>query len=185
LSPDEDARAQRAIDRLVTDKLSLLTPQWDQEEAAFKAAKDQHNAQLSAEMDDDARAAAELQRQRGVLQKELAAGTLARDAFDTKDKQASDAIAAFRKKFDAEAGEWSHLFDQRYRVLLEAARKNSLFAGSDGGGRTWATLATLLTTAKFNNVDPQAWLKLTLERIATGWPNRELDALLPWKHQTA
>jgi transposase len=64
-------------------------------------------------------------------------------------------------------------------------RKNSLFAGSDGGGRTWATLATLLTTAKFNNVDPQAWLKLTLERIATGWPNRELDALLPWKHQTA
>lgn len=25
-------------------------------------------------------------------------------------------------------------------------RKNSLFAGSDGGGRTWATIATLLTT---------------------------------------
>ncbi len=63
-------------------------------------------------------------------------------------------------------------------------RKNSLFAGSDGGGRTWATLATLLTTAKLNNVDPQAWLNLTLERIANGWPNRELDALLPWNHQT-
>ncbi|MBB4365243.1 hypothetical protein GGD65_006309 [Bradyrhizobium sp. CIR18] len=27
-------------------------------------------------------------------------------------------------------------------------RKNSLFAGSDGGGRTWATIATLLQTAK-------------------------------------
>ncbi|WP_234896094.1 IS66 family transposase, partial [Sinorhizobium meliloti] len=26
-------------------------------------------------------------------------------------------------------------------------RKNSLFAGSDGGGRTWATIATLLQTA--------------------------------------
>ena len=64
-------------------------------------------------------------------------------------------------------------------------RKNSLFAGSDGGGRTWATLATLLTTAKLNNLDPQAWLKLTLERITAGWPNRELDALLPWNHQTA
>ena len=25
-------------------------------------------------------------------------------------------------------------------------RKNSLFAGSDGGGRTWATIATLLQT---------------------------------------
>ncbi len=125
LSSDEDARVQRAIDRLVTDKLALLSPQWDQEEAAFKTAKDQHNAQLSAEMDDDARAAAELQRQRVVLQKELAAGTLARDAFDTKDKQASDALAAFRKKYDDAGGEWSHLFDQRYRVLLQAALKNS------------------------------------------------------------
>lgn len=37
-------------------------------------------------------------------------------------------------------------------------RKNSLFAGSDGGGRTWATIATLLQTAKMNNVDPLAWL---------------------------
>jgi transposase len=61
-------------------------------------------------------------------------------------------------------------------------RKNSLFAGSDGGGRTWATLATLLTTAKLNDVDPEAWLKLTLERIANGWPNRDLDALLPWNY---
>jgi transposase len=64
-------------------------------------------------------------------------------------------------------------------------RKNSLFAGSDGGGRTWSILATLLTTAKLNNVDPQAWLKLTLERIASGWPNRELDALMPWNYHDA
>lgn len=61
-------------------------------------------------------------------------------------------------------------------------RKNSLFAGSDGGGRTWSILATLLATAKLNNVDPHAWLKLILERIANGWPNRELDALLPWNY---
>ena len=53
---------------------------------------------------------------------------------------------------------------------MAITRKNSLFAGSDGGGRTWATLATLLATAKLNNVDPHAWLKLTLERIAAGWP---------------
>jgi hypothetical protein len=36
-------------------------------------------------------------------------------------------------------------------------RKNALFAGSDGGGRAWATIATLLTTAKMNGVDPNAW----------------------------
>lgn len=29
-------------------------------------------------------------------------------------------------------------------------RKNSLFVGSDGGGRTWAAIATLLQTAKMN-----------------------------------
>lgn len=62
-------------------------------------------------------------------------------------------------------------------------RKNALFTGSDGGGRTWATIATLLTTAKLNGVDPYAWLKLTLERIADGWPNRNIDALMPWNHQ--
>ncbi|WP_407193085.1 IS66 family transposase [Bradyrhizobium sp. STM 3566] len=60
-------------------------------------------------------------------------------------------------------------------------RKN-LFAGSDGGGRTWATIATLLQTAKMNNVDPLAWLALTLQRIVNGWPSSEIDALMPWNH---
>lgn len=58
-------------------------------------------------------------------------------------------------------------------------RKNSLFAGSDGGGRAWATIATLLQTAKMNNVDPLAWLTQTLERIANGWPSSEIHALMP------
>lgn len=61
-------------------------------------------------------------------------------------------------------------------------RKNSLFAGSDGGGRTWATIATLLQTAKMNNLDPLAWLTQTLERIANGWPSSEIDARMPWKY---
>jgi len=60
-------------------------------------------------------------------------------------------------------------------------RKNALFAGSDGGGRTWATIATLLQTAKMNGVDPHAWLTQTLQRIAARWPNRDLDQLLPIK----
>ena len=64
-------------------------------------------------------------------------------------------------------------------------RKNALFAGSDGGGRTWATIASLLQTAKMNGVDPFAWLKLTLERLANGWPNSRIDELMPWNHQAA
>jgi hypothetical protein len=33
-----------------------------------------------------------------------------------------------------------------------------------------------------HNVDPQAWLT-TFERIAAGWPNSDIDALLPWKNE--
>ncbi|KAB2690365.1 IS66 family transposase, partial [Brucella intermedia] len=61
-------------------------------------------------------------------------------------------------------------------------RKNSLFAGSDGGGRTWATIATLLQTAKMNNIDPLAWLTQTLVRIANGWSSSKIDALMPWNY---
>jgi transposase len=61
-------------------------------------------------------------------------------------------------------------------------RKNALFAGSIGGGRTWATIATLLQTAKMNNVNPLAWLTQTLQRMANGWPNAEIDALMPWNY---
>ena len=58
-------------------------------------------------------------------------------------------------------------------------RKNSLFAGN-AGGRTWATLSTLIQTAKMNEADPLAWLTQTLERIAAGWPASDIDALMPW-----
>jgi hypothetical protein len=57
-----------------------------------------------------------------------------------------------------------------------------LFAGSDGGGKTWATIATLLQTAKMNGVDPFTWFAQTLQRIAAGWPNRDPDKLLPFNH---
>jgi transposase len=50
-------------------------------------------------------------------------------------------------------------------------RKNALFADSEAGGHTWATIALLLATARLNDVDPNAWLTQTLERIAQGWPN--------------
>lgn len=62
-------------------------------------------------------------------------------------------------------------------------RKNSLFAGSDGGGQTWATIATLLQTCRMNNVDPTAWLTQTLERIANQWPNAQIEALMPWNYR--
>jgi transposase len=48
-----------------------------------------------------------------------------------------------------------------------------------GRRATWATIASLLATARLNDVDPNGWLTQTLERIATGWLNKDIDALLP------
>lgn len=60
-------------------------------------------------------------------------------------------------------------------------RKNSLFAGSDSGGRHWAIIATLVQTAKLNGVEPLAWLTDVLERMVSGRTKQhELETLLPW-----
>lgn len=60
-------------------------------------------------------------------------------------------------------------------------RKNALFAGSKRGGETWAILASLVNTAKLNDIDPELWLADVLERIVSGvTPINRLDTLLPW-----
>jgi hypothetical protein len=55
-----------------------------------------------------------------------------------------------------------------------------LFAGSDGGAARWATVASLIATAKLNEVEPFAYLKDVLERMSSGHPVSRLDELLPW-----
>lgn len=65
-------------------------------------------------------------------------------------------------------------------------RKNALFAGSDSGGRHWAIVASLIQTAKLNDVDPLASLTDVLERIVSGRTRRhELNTLLPWNWKAA
>jgi len=65
-------------------------------------------------------------------------------------------------------------------------RKNALFAGADSGGRHWAIIATLIQSAKLNDVDPLAWLTDVLERIVSGRTKRhELDTLMPWNWKAA
>ncbi|WP_184064385.1 IS66 family transposase [Sphingosinicella soli] len=58
-------------------------------------------------------------------------------------------------------------------------RKAWLFAGSDRGADRAAAMATLIETAKLNDVDPQAWLADVLARIAA-IPQSRLPELLPW-----
>lgn len=63
---------------------------------------------------------------------------------------------------------------------IALGRKNHLFAGSDGGAARWAIVASLLATAKLNEVEPFAYLKDVLERMSDGHPMSRLDELLPW-----
>ena len=61
-------------------------------------------------------------------------------------------------------------------------RKNSLFAGSDGGAEHWAAVASLIETCKLNSVDPQAYLADVLTRIVNGHRNSRVDDLMPWRY---
>jgi len=66
---------------------------------------------------------------------------------------------------------------------IALGRKAWLFAGSDRGGQRAAFMYTLITTAKLNDVDPQAWLADVLARIAD-IPQARLRELLPWNWKT-
>jgi hypothetical protein len=63
-------------------------------------------------------------------------------------------------------------------------RKSWLFAGSDRGADRAAVMATLIMTAKLNDIDPQAWLADVLARIAS-IPQGRLGELLPWEWKCA
>ena len=66
------------------------------------------------------------------------------------------------------------------RVVL--SRKNSLFVGNPRGGRTAAILASLTSTCRRHDVDPQLYLTQLLMNLPA-WPARDLDDWLPdhWK----
>lgn len=63
---------------------------------------------------------------------------------------------------------------------IALGRKNYLCAGSDGGAARWTTVASLLATAKLNDVEPFASLKDVPELMSDGHPMSRLDDLLPW-----
>jgi transposase len=62
-------------------------------------------------------------------------------------------------------------------------RKNYLFAGSDAGGERAALIYSLIGTAKLHGLDPQAYLRHVLDRIADH-PVSRIDELLPWNLAT-
>jgi transposase len=75
----------------------------------------------------------------------------------------------------------SNTVERTMRTIAQG-RHSYLFAGSERGARNWAILASLLTTARLNGVDPLSWLTDVLERIVSGrTKNHQLHELLPWE----
>jgi transposase len=68
---------------------------------------------------------------------------------------------------------------ERALRAVALGRKNFLFAGSDAGGDRAAAIYSLVGSAKLNGLDPEAYLRFVIERIAD-YRISELDDLLPW-----
>jgi len=58
-------------------------------------------------------------------------------------------------------------------------RKNYLFDGSDAGDQRAAIFYTLITTARLNGLEPEAWFADIIDRIASHPANR-IGELLTW-----
>src|SRR5579863_5441982 len=90
----------------------------------------------------------------------------------------SRAVALTRYRDDGRLEIDNNAAERALRAVA-LGRKNWLFAGSDDGGERAAAIYSLLGTATLNDLNPEAYLRHVLERIADHPVNR-VDEFLPW-----
>jgi hypothetical protein len=113
----------------------------------------------------------------------------------TKLSAKSELAEAFRYTIKRRAALTRFLTDGRLEIdnnIAENAmrgialgRKNYLFAGADSGGDRAAAMYTIVQTAKLNEINPEAYLRDTLAKIAEGHPINRIVELMPWAYQPA
>ena len=113
----------------------------------------------------------------------------------TKLSTKSELAQAFRYTIKRRAALTRFLTDGRLEIdnnIAENAmrgialgRKNYLFAGADSGGDRAAAMYTIVQTAKLNEINPEAYLRDTLAKIAEGHPINRIVELMPWAYQPA
>ena len=64
---------------------------------------------------------------------------------------------------------------------IALGRRNYLFAGSDSGGERAASIYTMVASARLNGLNPQAYPKEILTKIAEQLTICRIDALMPWR----
>jgi transposase len=68
--------------------------------------------------------------------------------------------------------------ERRHRKVA-LGRHNYLFCGSDEGARRHAIISTVLGNCALAGVEPTAYLRDVLAKLAAGWPNARLAELMP------
>jgi transposase len=146
-----------------------------------RSAKDQ-------ELSDDQRLSRRLEKSRPIL--ESLASWLETERTNVLPKSPmGEAISyarsnwiALNRYLESGALEIDNNASERALRTVALGRKNWLFAGSDAGGKTAATLISLCMTCKTLGVEPWAYLRDVLDRVSTH-PNSRIEELLPdrWK----
>ena len=75
--------------------------------------------------------------------------------------------------------EIDNLIAERALRGVAIGRRNWLFAGSQIGGERAAQIYTIIETCKLNSVDVLSYLSDVMQKVAGGWPNKQLDEHMP------